>query len=307
MNFGDIAKSLTTYVYERATSPFLWVLAICFALDHWNDLLVLFFSDDDVYTKISYVSNSIEKATILGSAESSFHYILKPLLSALVISFSYPLLTIFASACYDFSLAMRNNISFYFDSKKFLSRGDSLELKEERAQLIETFTRQLQENQKQLRESQQQFMYSQANCAALFCSLGFSKGYESLLPYSDMFSSFVAKSSEQRDLLIGLDALNPQQGGASRDFKVSDLTSEIRKIEFLTNLTQLSDEQLLDVVRELVESGAIVARYRKSGGGRDEVKTDTVITLSPNGRKFVKSINSIRNGNYNQAVDNTPA
>ncbi|MCX8854971.1 hypothetical protein NOK65_24335 [Vibrio parahaemolyticus] len=306
MKFGDIAKSLTTYVYERATSPFLWIFAACFALDHWDDLLVLFFSDDDVYTKISYISASIEKSTILGSTESSFYYILAPLLSALVISFSYPLLTIFASACYDFSLAMRNNISFYFDSKKFLSRGDSLELKEERAELIETFTKQLQENQKQLRESQQQFMYSQANCAALFCSLGFSKGYESLLPYSDMFSSFIAKTSEQRDLLVGMDALNPQQGG-SRDFKVSDLVSEIQKIEFLPSLTQLTDEQLLDVVGELVESGAIVARYRNSGGGKDKVKTDTFIALSSNGRKFVKSINYIRNSSYNQAVDYSAA
>lgn len=74
------------------------------------------------------------------------------------------------------------NISFYFDSKKFLNRSDSLELKNERTELIETFTKQLQDNQKQLRESQQQFMYSQSNCAALFCALGFSKGFESLYP-----------------------------------------------------------------------------------------------------------------------------
>ncbi|ELA6982978.1 TPA: hypothetical protein NJ458_003237 [Vibrio parahaemolyticus] len=302
MNLGNVAKSLTSYVYEKATSPFLWVFAVCFALDHWNDLLVLFFSKDDVYAKIAYISNSIEKSTVLSSAESSFYYILAPLLSALVISFSYPLLTIFASACYDFSLYARNNISFYFDSKKFLNRSDSLELKNERTELIETFTKQLQDNQKQLRESQQQFMYSQSNCAALFCALGFSKGFESLLPYSDLFSSFVAKTEQHRDLLIGFDALNSQQTG-SRDYKVSDLISGVRKLDFLPSLEQLSDEQLLDVIIELVEIGAIVPSYRRVGGGKDQVKTDTNITLSPNGRKFVKSMNFIRNGQFSHAVD----
>lgn len=302
MKFSDIAKSLSTYVYERATSPFLWIFAACFTLDHWNDLLVLFFSNDDIYKKIAYISNSIETSTILNSSAKSVYYILSPLLSALIISFSYPMLTIFASACYDFSIAVRNKISFYFDSKKFLSRTDSLELKEERTQLIETFTKQLQENQKQLRESQQQFMYSQANCAALFCSLGFSKGYESLLPYSDMFGSFVAKTAEQRDLLLGLEALNPAQGG-SRDFCVSDLFDKIRELKLLTSLTELSDEHLLFIISELVESGAINATYRKTQNGKDKVKTDTYISLTTNGLKFVKSINCIRNGSFNQALE----
>ncbi len=303
VNLGDIAQSLTTYIYERATSPFLWILAVCFALDHWNDLLVLFFSNDDIYKKIDYISISIETSTILGSSEDSIYYLLNPLLSALIISFSYPLITIFASACYDFSLTIRNQISFYFDSKKFLSRGDSLEIKEERTKLIEAFTKQLQENQKQLRESQQQFMYSQANSAALFCSLGFSKGYESLLPYSDLFTSFIAKTAEHRDLLIGLDALS--QGSGSRSYKVSELIERIRGLEFLTALTHLSDDQLLETIRELVVTGAIAATYRKSGGGKEEVKTDTHLILTTGGRKFVKSMNYIRNGNFEQAVDHS--
>ncbi|MDP5253153.1 MULTISPECIES: hypothetical protein [unclassified Vibrio] len=302
MNLGDVAKSLTSYVYEKATSPFLWIFAVCFFLDHWNDLLVLFFSEDDIYAKISYISNSIEMSTILNSTESSFYYILTPLLSALVISFSYPLLNIFASVCYDFSLYARNNISFYFDSKKFLSRSDSLELKDERTELIETFTKQLQDNQKQLRESQKQFMNSQSNCAALFCALGFSKGFESLLPYSDLFSSFVAKTEQHRDLLIGLGALNSQHSGAS-NVKVSNLITGLGTLDFLPSLEHLSDEQILNVVIELVESGAIVPTYRRVGGGKDKVTTDTIITLSPNGRRFVQSMNFIRNGNFSGAVN----
>ncbi|EHK1074261.1 hypothetical protein P3576_01325 [Vibrio parahaemolyticus] len=302
MNYGDIFKSFTTYIYERATSPFLWIFFACFAFGHWNDILVLFLSEDDVYKKISYIEKSISEASILGLDPHAFFYVLGPLLSAMLISIAYPILSIVASACYDFSLYVRNLIAQFFDSKQFLSQKDSLELKNERFELLETFTKQLQENQKQLRETQQQFMYSQSNCAALFCTLGFSKGQESLLPYSDLFGSFLAKTPEQRDIILALNELSPNQGPSKR-LTVSGLTNEIKQLDCMPSLKHLSQDDVTKIVEELVVSGAITPTYTRTGGGRDQISLNTVVTLTPNGRKFSSSINYLRNGSFKQAMD----
>ncbi|ELB2819234.1 hypothetical protein QNE82_001351 [Vibrio alginolyticus] len=302
MNYGDILKSFTTYIYERATSPFLWIFFACFAFGHWNDILVLFLSEDDVYKKISYIEQNISQASMFGSEPHAVFYVLGPLLSAMLISIAYPMLSIVASAFYDFSLYVRNLIAQFFDSKQFLSQKDSLELKNERFELLDTFTKQLQENQKQLRESQQQFMYSQSNCAALFCTLGFSKGLESLLPYSDLFISFVAKTSEQRDIILALNELSPTQGPSKR-VTLSVLSDEIKNLDYLPSLKHLSQDNVTQIVEELVVSGAINPTYTQTNNGRDKINVDTVLTLTPTGRKFATSMKYIRNGAFKQAME----
>lgn len=304
MNLSELTKSLTSYIYERATSPFLWVFFACFIADHWDDVLVLLFSNKDIYHRIDYITDNIKTATILGSESSSYYYVISPLISAIIITLLYPVLTIFASAIFDFSLTARNNISQFFDSHKFLTKSDTLEFKNERAELIETFNKQLQESQKQLRESQQQFAYSQSNCAALFCALGFAKGQESLLPYSDLFSDFVARNTEQRDMLVGFGALRPNNAGGRQDITLADLLKEIREINFLPALKEMSDTELSNIVQDLIDNGAILPTYRRTGGGgRDQLKTDTTIALTTRGRKFVSSMNAIRNSNFQHALN----
>ena len=303
MDFMGSVKNLSSFVYERASSPFVWVFLICFVFNHWDDLLVLLLSDDNIHEKVEYVRRSINNSMLIifsYSTPSPYFYVLNPLISAIVVSFLYPMMSIMSAFVNDFAVTARNQISRAFDSNKFLSKEVSNELREERERLFETFDKQLEETRKQLRESQNQFVSSQINSSALFCALAFSKGYESLLPYTDLASSFIAATPEQRDMLLAIHNTSLPQNNA---LKVESVINSASSFEYLHSLQKLDKEDFIDLIKELSARGAITIEYRKRSNFASDLSLDSLVKLTVNGRTFVEIITSIANGRISRALE----
>jgi len=301
MDLIGSVKDFSGFVYDKAKSPFFWVLLVCFSLNHWNDLLVLFFADDNIHEKIVYIRHSIDNSKIyFGYREHPFFYVLNPLISALLVSLCYPLITVFSALVSDFAITLRNHISHSFNSQKFLSKDVSNEIREEREVLFKTFDRQINESRKQLRDNQNQFLRSQINCSVLFCALGFSQGNESLLPYTDLAKSFPAVNPQQRDLLRAIYISIPNNKTAT--IAVKSVITAIPSFTYLTNIQNLPEHQLLSIFRDLVNQGALKAIYERKSNSAANMNFDSKIQFTQIGIKFVEITNNIIDGSLGAAL-----
>lgn len=300
MNHKELLKSLTSFVHERATSPFVWIFAISFLISHWRDFLYLLFADVEIAKKIDYVSKHIEEAKVYNyEISTSFDYVLEPLFTAIIISLIYPLLTIISSAVYDFSLTARNHIARFFDKQSFLSKSESLAIREDRAQIVNDFHEQLKENQSQLRDSQVQFMKAQANCAALFYALGFGKGMESLLPNSELFGNFIVKNGNQNEILIALETVKTGTAMTQANrTTVQDLRDVLANSDVLNNASQLNADEFTSEIEQLISQGAITPIFRTKSRNKDKVDLYTELNLSQAGHKYCKAVQHIRNQSF---------
>ncbi len=307
MKLSDVTKDFTQYVYEKAGNPFFWIFTVCFITTHWDDFLVLLFSEDEINNKILYIKSSIASSNLF-SITSPYFYLLKPLFSALLVTTLYPVLTTFSSFCYDGSLAFRNKIACYFDKEKFLSIQESIELKDSRVELINMFNKQLQENQKQLRESQQQFIKAQANSAAMFCALGFGKGMESLLPNSELFGSFIAKNTQEKELIEIIKVLNASHQNAELS-NVDSLHKYLEKnsIYQTHSLRGISLSELRILVHTLCDSGALIPSYRKFSPDRNSVEYDTPLQLSQAGVRFAETLEQLKHQSFSVSDSVVPS
>ncbi|EKN4603193.1 hypothetical protein ACFJ92_000432 [Vibrio parahaemolyticus] len=310
MKYSDLIKNFTSYFYDKATNPFIWIFISCFILNHWDDMLVLLFSDEDIHAKIKYIESSIEKSKpVFGltffisttNYTSPAFYILNPIFSAIVISIIYPYLSAFLSYMNSQADFIKNKILAFFDDKKFLSIDDSIELKEDRTRIIERFHKQVKDHQAENREMHDRLMASQMNCNALYCCLRLNEGHQHLLPFANGYNSFVAKNEMQSDLLLFVAAMFGNNASLQHS-TIEKLTHSIyehnnkeSQNKDYPSLFGLGEHEIFSLLKELSDSGAIRFQGRKVSNN-NEISLDTQIALTPRGNKFASTMGTLRSG-----------